>query len=711
MDMEDQTDGRPSDLKALAEARFGTLSDAEKLLLENVHTGEWATCGPKREDTDPTNDPKDADKWGEARQIRAGLVAWLCTDGEARNRVHWRGIQIYGANVTGPLDLSFASIPFQLALRHCRIEVINLQRAELSQLDLRGSLVYRIAADGVLVKNAVAFCDGFAAMGEVRLPGAQIGDDLDCVGGSFINPPTPGDARSGSALFADLINVKGSVLLGNGFNARGEVRLAGAQVGGVLQCGAGSFINPPQKGVDGALIVDRINVRGAVFLNKSFTANGEVRFLGAQVGSNFDCSDGTFTNPLREGLRGSGYALSLDRINVKGSVILRGRFNGEVRLLGVQVGRNLDCTGGTFNPRQQDVPGGDTALSQKDIPGSGMGPLQKDAPGSGTALNAERIFVRDEVYLNDAFIADGEVNLYCAQIGGAVDCRSGNFQNATLNLTDASAASLYDSGVNDVPADPVAATMWPEQGNLLLDGFVYGRIASKGRIDVAKRLDWLGRQPSPPFLQRPYLQLAKVLRESGDSDAALQVLEKMEELRRGAEEPGAPKWLDRKTKKRMARLWSLVLKTSIGYGYHPGQAIWFIIVLSVVGCLIYGTSYYAGTMVPTDKDAYKEFKDSGAERRRSPHYSTFSPLVYSVGIHFRWSNWGRLTSGSPPLRPEVCWRLPSRGFSGSRFCSAGCWPPSLLRALAVLCTKSEIRCCLRRRQEQKQILRLRARSG
>jgi hypothetical protein len=211
------------------------------------------------------------------------------------------------------------------------------------------------------------------------------------------------------------------------------------------------------------------------------------------------------------------------------------------------------------------------------------------------------------------------VFLYGAQIGGPFNCRKGNFEKATLDLTDASAASLYDSGLNDVPSSSIAdsaRTIWPQQDKLLLDGFVYGRISSLGRIDVAKRLDWLGLQPSAPFRQQPYLQLAKVLRESGDSDGALRVLEKMEELRRNNEGHGP-----------IAHLESWVLRGSIGYGYYPARAIWEIIGLSALGWIIYRRSYLAGTMAPTDKDAYTKFH---AESQAPPHYPTFSPLVYSV---------------------------------------------------------------------------------
>ena len=143
MATEDQAQERPSDLKALAVAKFGkeTLSDAEKLLLENVPKGKWAKCGPKHDDdrsnnpsnsplkvddADSNNNPQEADNWGATRQIRAERVGWLCMDHqEARNRIHCRGIQVYGADITGPLDLSFANIPFALRLRRCRLKAAD----------------------------------------------------------------------------------------------------------------------------------------------------------------------------------------------------------------------------------------------------------------------------------------------------------------------------------------------------------------------------------------------------------------------------------------------------------------------------------------------------------------------------------------------------------------------------------------------------------
>jgi hypothetical protein len=542
MAMNDQPQGRATDLMALAEAKFGkeTLSDAEKLLLEKVPIGEWAICGPmhdravangnptKEDDDDPKNNPADADKWGPARQIRGELVKWLCLDHESRKHVHWQGIRVYGADVTGPLDLSLVSIPFQLAFRHCRLSGgIILAQAEVSQLDFQGSLVYGIFADRVNVKDYVALRYGFVAVGAVWLLGAQIGGDLDCDTGTFFNPPKPptqDDPSSGIALNAQGIEVKGNVFL-RGSSVRGEVRLVGAQIGGMLDC--------------------------------------------------------TGANPLK---------------------------------------------------------------------------LEEGLPGS-FALNAEQINVKGGVFLRVGFTADGAVNLYGARIGGPFDCRNGDFHKGTLDLTDASAASLLDSGLIGVTAvshanspgtdnPPSLASnynpvVWPEAGNLSLDGFVYGRISGEERIEVAKRLEWLAKQPKMPFRPRPYLQLAKVLRESGDSDGALQVLEKMEELRRRSEN-NAP----------FAQIWSLFLKKSIGYGYRPGRAIWLIIFLSLLGWLVYGTSYRARTMVPTEKEAYKQFKYLATEGQVPAHYPTFSAPVYSLENSLPLVKLGQADKWQPAPAPD-----------------------------------------------------------
>jgi hypothetical protein len=157
-------------------------------------------------------------------------------------------------------------------------------------------------------------------------------------------------------------------------------------------------------------------VKGTLSLSNGFRAEGEVNLVGAQIGSNLDCGGGTFKNA-------AGKALRADRINVRGSVFLRNAFTaeGEVRLLGAQIGGNLECNVGTF----------------------------KNA--NGKALSADRMVVQGSVFLRDGFTAEGEIRLLGAQIGGNLECSAGQFKNAggmALNADriDAQGNVLLSSG-------------------------------------------------------------------------------------------------------------------------------------------------------------------------------------------------------------------------------------------------------------------------
>jgi hypothetical protein len=159
------------------------------------------------------------------------------------------------------------------------------------------------------------------------------------------------------------------------------------------------FLEIPTLSLSGcavrAINAECANVKGSVTLSNGFYADGEVQLLGAQIGSNLDCGAGTFRNA-------SGKALRADRIYVQGSVFLRNAFvaEGEVRLMGAEIGGNLECNDGTI----------------------------KNA--GGRALSADRVSVQGSVFLRDGFSAEGEVRLPGGKIGGNLECNQGVFRNA-----------------------------------------------------------------------------------------------------------------------------------------------------------------------------------------------------------------------------------------------------------------------------------------
>jgi hypothetical protein len=447
------------DLEVLAQARFAPLSQAELKLLRAAPKGEVAWCGPSAKDDDPANNPAKADEWDREREIRADLIRWLCVDRDAASAVDPRGIQIHAGRITGALDLSFVSVPFPLGLCRCRLTGdASLISADLPALNLAGSRVLSVTADAA--------------------------------------------------------NVRGDVFLDNGFNAEGEVRLLGAQIGSDLDCSGGTFKNAGKN----ALSADGTNVKGTVFLDEGFSAEGTVRLPGAQIGGNLG-------------------------------------FNG----------------------------------------------------GRVSEVKAQNTAIRGTLFWRGV-------------------------EATSLDLINASAGSLVDDEKS-----------WPGKGNLLLDGFVYGHISGDSPRDAKTRLRWLERQE--PFTPKPYRQLAKVLREAGDDSGARKVLFEMERRRRLVEDRRWCTWL-----------WGRVLKWTIGYGFHPGWAVWGLLLLAALGWGLFRHGYFAGAMAPTDKDAYSFFRTEG---RPPDYYQRFTASVYSLENSLPLVNLGQKDQWTPDPNPRGSRRMPS----------------------------------------------------
>ncbi|HMC30000.1 MAG TPA: hypothetical protein VKL99_04140, partial [Candidatus Angelobacter sp.] len=96
-------------------------TQAELKLFATLPTENPAVCGPSDRDNDPDNNPEHSDKWHAQRSINAKLIRWLCIDRRARDLVDPSGIKIYGAKITGNLNLKMLVIPFALLLDHCAV--------------------------------------------------------------------------------------------------------------------------------------------------------------------------------------------------------------------------------------------------------------------------------------------------------------------------------------------------------------------------------------------------------------------------------------------------------------------------------------------------------------------------------------------------------------------------------------------------------------
>lgn len=539
------------------------LSLAEERVVRAAADGTTADC----HDLGGGDDLAEADTWPETRYVRADLIRWLCIDREAREQIDPRGVWIGGARIIGPVDLRFSTIPFPLALLNCRLDQpMILQGTKMTALSLGGSWTGAIFADGLNVEGSLFLRNGFHAGGEVRLPGATIGGNLEATGGTFSNP-------NGYALFADHIKVTGSILMKPEVNAQGETQ------------------NP-------------------------FKAEGEVRLLGAAIGANLDAEGGTFRNLKSDkGPNLIGSALNADRAKVDGNVLLTRGFSaeGEVRLINATVG-DLNATGGTFkNPKGKAV------------------------------LNADGISVSGSVFLKGGFVAAGHVRLPGAEIAGQLvvdDARldalifeggrlmgpflwrnilkesDPRFPNKEwrpyLNLTNAKVGSLVDQEAS-----------WPEKGRLNLDGFVYDRI-TESPTGAKTRLKWLGLQPDElGFRPQPYEQLIAVLRQMGHEHQVAEIaIAKQNDL---YEHGDLGRW---------GKFRSSVLYHAVRYGYEPWRAFMWLAILVIVGTLVFSVARLPSVrvMVPSDKETYES--DQTVKTPLPDYYPQFHAFVYSLDVIF-----------------------------------------------------------------------------
>ena len=469
---------------------------------------------------------------------------------------------------------------------------------------------------------------------EIRLQGAWISGDLDlahvnipyallfghCHFANLVVMQHAGCAAlylDGSCLAkgleADGLTTQGNVHLRGRFSAKGEVRLLGADIGGSLGCAGGEFHNQGGK----ALTADGLKTKGSVNLRGGFSAEGEVRLLGADIGGDLDCAGGEFHNQ-------GGNALTADGLTTKGGVFLRDGYSaeGEVRLLGAAIGGNLDCVGGEFHNQ------------------------------GGNALTADGLTTKGSVNLRDGFSADGEVCLLGADIDGQLDCTGGKFHNPKRYALIAESAKIGGgllwrqvSGEGVVHlASAKAGVLTDELDSwkpfkVVLDGFAYDQFTDP--TDANSRIEWLAMRPGEdPFSPLPYEQAAKVLFGMGRANDAREILLEKE---RQLSKHGKWKWWQ----KPLRWLWEKLA----GYGYKPAWTFLWILLCVTVGWGMFHFADENGRMVPHQPVVlahadYKaetippcaEFKCPPEKRpttvvkRLFPDYPEFNALVYSADV-------------------------------------------------------------------------------
>ena len=180
---------------------------------------------------------KDIESGEGANVVRSEVIRFFAYGGNEKNPVSGPIIHLHGAWISGDLVLAHARIPYALIFSNCHfVASMAMINTECAALYLSGSrFAEGLQSSGLTTKGTVYLGGGFSAEGEVQLLHANIGGNLNCEGGKFHN-------SGGKALFADGLTTQGTVSLSEGFSAEGAVRLLGANIGGDLSCEGGSFI-------------------------------------------------------------------------------------------------------------------------------------------------------------------------------------------------------------------------------------------------------------------------------------------------------------------------------------------------------------------------------------------------------------------------------------------------------------------------------------
>ncbi|MCI4666065.1 MAG: hypothetical protein MRY74_15220 [Neomegalonema sp.] len=213
-------------------ADFGALNPAEARVVEGVQAGAFVRFGKQRPaEPEPAN------------CLRAEFVRYLARGGCDTCRLTEKGLRVRGAWIDGGVDLQGCKIEFPIELVSCVFKgAINVATAETRDITLNGSRIIgerkrAIHAAAVRIDGSLNMRNGFHALGEVRLAGAQISGMLACMGGRFENP-------GGYSIYAAETQIGSNVYLRDGFISKGNVSFFGAEIGRELQCWGGKFVEP-----------------------------------------------------------------------------------------------------------------------------------------------------------------------------------------------------------------------------------------------------------------------------------------------------------------------------------------------------------------------------------------------------------------------------------------------------------------------------------
>jgi cytoskeletal protein CcmA (bactofilin family) len=373
-------------------------------------------------------------------------------------------------------------------------------------------------------------------------------------------------------------------------NFQGEFNLRSAETRGLF------FFD---SSLAGDILADRVIVHGPLSFNR-IQSDRKIVLVGAKIEGSLECNGAK--------LKAKGSALNADSAKIGGYVFLKDGFEseGEISLRGAEITEQLNCVGAKLK-------------------------------ASPSALLADGSKIGGGVMLILGFESEGTIRLAGAEIGGNLEVIGARvsevvFENAVvkgdllwqrIERPEDTALNLIGAKVKILRDDRKS---WPKEGRLYIDGFVYEGLqlhepASDEKIKIRRngrelplkakdRIAWLELQPQGDVAAQPWVQLAGLLKASGDSEGAREVLYEYRRRSHGRN------LLLRARTYPFDRLEQQPLKISA-----------LIASLGLVGWYIFWRADRMRMMAPTEKEAYEEFHQTGKPPAR---YAVFDPIIYSL---------------------------------------------------------------------------------
>ncbi len=391
------------------------------------------------------------------------------------------------------------------------------------QFDLRGAHLSNVNgtalnAEGVQIDQDL-FCRGdddgqrFETDGELSLIGAHIGGMLDASGARLTN--TDGRALNAPRLHVDQSMYCRGDVGGQRFEADGELGLLNAHISGQLDLSGArlSNANGIALNADGIEIGEHLICRCDDDDGQRFEADGELSLLGSHVAGQLDLRGAHLSNADGRALNADGLRVDQDLICRKDETGQRFEAEGELRLIGAHIGGQLTLLGARLRNAYGPVLHAEGLQVDQDMYCYVQAGDRFETDGEVSLLGAQ---IGGQLDLSGARLSNAR--------GLALDFERGRASRLTLpRLADRDASvDLAHAEVSQFDDDPAPASPG-ESGYLArVTGLTYHSLGPNSG-DSAARLAWLSRA-TDGYVPQAYDQLAEAYRRAGLDDDAKTVM-------------------------------------------------------------------------------------------------------------------------------------------------------------------------------------------